>query len=570
MEIYHQYIKLRKQFGRWPKFTDEGSEMLADIRPNEDHGREYIPRNPVTTVTQCVPEMSEHEANTNAVILVNKAMSHVEGGWPKDVDYTEAEHTIRYRKKVEKDEDYIKTVVQLGVSVEDLIKQNNAVDIYQEYFTNVTTDHTSEAPHVKTVTVFKDPNSIKRSASYVNWHPDGAVPKVVIAYSILQFQQQPAGMPLSSYIWDVNNPNTPEYEMVPTSQICCAKFNLKDNNLVGAGQYNGQMAYFDVRKGNGPVEATPIDFSHRDPVYDFAWLQSKTGTECMTVSTDGMIFWWDIRKLAECVESMPLKEKNSENMVGGVVLEYDTNAGPTNFMVGTEQGQIFSCNRKAKNPVDRVKYVLSGHHGPIYGLRRNPFNSKYFLSIGDWTARVWVEDTTVKTPILTTKYHPTYLTGGTWSPSRPGVFFTIKMDGALDVWDLYYKHNEPTLTVQVSDLPLTAFAVQESGSTVAVGTADGCTSVLHLSAGLSESAPSEKSAISAMLEREQTREKNLEKAIKEAKVKARKEMARKDEVTDRVTEEQLRALEDEFFKSTGSSMQTLAGGGSSAVDVGAE
>ena len=40
------------------------------------------------------------------------------------------------------------------------------------------------------------------------------------------------------------------------------------------------------------------------------------------------------------------------------------------------QGSIFSCNRKAKNPVDRVKYVLNGHHGPIAGLRRNPFNSK--------------------------------------------------------------------------------------------------------------------------------------------------------------------------------------------------
>lgn len=46
---------------------------------------------------------------------------------------------------------------------------------------------------------------------------------------------------------------------------------------------------------------------------------------------------------------------------------------------------MFSCNRKAKNPVDRVKYVLSGHHGPLSGLRRNPFNSKYFLSIG----RIW-------------------------------------------------------------------------------------------------------------------------------------------------------------------------------------
>ena len=49
MEIYHQYIRLRKQFGRHPKFSDEGAEMFADIRPNEEHAKEYIPRNPIIT-----------------------------------------------------------------------------------------------------------------------------------------------------------------------------------------------------------------------------------------------------------------------------------------------------------------------------------------------------------------------------------------------------------------------------------------------------------------------------------------------------------------------------------------
>lgn len=82
-------------------------------------------------------------------------------------------------------------------------------------------------PNVKTITVFKDPSPVPRSASYVNWHPDSSVPKVVVSYSILAFQEQPASMSLSSYVWDVNNPNVPEYEMTPTSQICCAKFNLK-------------------------------------------------------------------------------------------------------------------------------------------------------------------------------------------------------------------------------------------------------------------------------------------------------------------------------------------------------
>lgn len=550
MEIYHQYIRLRKQFGRHPKFVDEGAEMIADIRPNEEHAKEYIPRNPIITSSQCVPEMSEHEANTEAVVLATKVMNHVEGGWPKDIDYSEAEHTIRYRKKVEKDEDYIHTVAALGGAVEDLVKQNNVVDIYEEYFTGVATDHSAEVPNVKTVTVFKDPSSVPRSASYVNWHPDSSVPKVVISYSILQFQQQPASMSLSSYIWDVNNPNSPEFEMTPTSQICVSKFNLKDSNLVGAGQYNGQFTFYDLRKGNAAVEATPIDVSHRDPVYDFAWLQSKTGMEAMSCSTDGNVLLWDLRKLTESVEQMPLREKGSETNLGGVILEYDTNAGPTNFMVGTEQGHIFSCNRKAKNPADRVKYVLSGHHGPLCGLRRNPFNPKYFLSIGDWTARVWTDDTAVRTPILTTKYHNTYLTGGTWSPTRPGVFFTVKMDGTMDVWDLYYKHNEPSLTVQVSDHSLTTFAAHDLGATVAVGTADGSVTVLGLSAGLSEMALNEKAAINNMFDRETAREKNLEKAIKEAKVKARKEAARKDEVADNVTEEQLQQIENDFMQAT--------------------
>ena len=41
-------------------------------------------------------------------------MNHTEGGWPKDVNPAEVEQTIRYRKKVEKDEAYIATIMKLG------------------------------------------------------------------------------------------------------------------------------------------------------------------------------------------------------------------------------------------------------------------------------------------------------------------------------------------------------------------------------------------------------------------------------------------------------------------------
>lgn len=39
-----------------------------------------------------------------------------------------------------------------------------------------------------------------------------------------------------------------------------------------------------------------------------------------------------------------------------------------------------------------------------------------------------------------------------WSPVRPSVFFTVKTDGVLDVWDILFKQNDPTLSIKVREL----------------------------------------------------------------------------------------------------------------------
>ena len=95
-------------------------------------------------------------------------------------------------------------------------------------------------------------------------------------------------------------------------------------------------------------------------MYDLAWMQSKTGTECMSVSSDSTVFYWDIRKLAEPVERLTLTEKGGEKILGAVSLEYSPQAGPTKFMVGTEQGVILSGNWRAKTPADRIGTSYSG------------------------------------------------------------------------------------------------------------------------------------------------------------------------------------------------------------------
>lgn len=47
-------------------------------------------------------------------------MNHTEGGWPKDINPAEVEQTIRFRKKVEKDETYMAIINRLGTVSEIL------------------------------------------------------------------------------------------------------------------------------------------------------------------------------------------------------------------------------------------------------------------------------------------------------------------------------------------------------------------------------------------------------------------------------------------------------------------
>lgn len=72
---------------------------------------------------------------------------------------------------------YIKSIVRLGAVVEDIVKVNNAIDIYEEYFAAKTADHSSEPPSARTLTVLRDPTGAKRGSQYLSWHPGDTPPE---------------------------------------------------------------------------------------------------------------------------------------------------------------------------------------------------------------------------------------------------------------------------------------------------------------------------------------------------------------------------------------------------------
>ena len=451
------------------------------------------------------------------------------------------------------------------------ILQNNEIDLFEEYFAGEQPEHLSESISTKTLMIFKDPNNFKRSATKIAWHPETAEMRVGVTYSMLRFQQMPVDMPRESYIWNLNDPNFPEKTLLPPSPLCTMAFNHKNFDVVVGGSYNGSLSFFDTRAGNSagvvkPFMTTLLEKSHADPVYDVYWLTlGKTGTECVSSSTDGRLLWWDINKkdqsrdITKPVDQLILEEQvpnekgeTSKKVLGGTSLEYNSDAGPLKYLIGTEQGYVLQANkRKTIEVQNRYGYDTGKHHGPIYSLHRNPAHPKFFLSVGDWCAKIWSEEQ--KSPIMQTRYHSAYLTDGCWgSQTRCGLFYLTRIDGFLDVWDFYYRQNEVAFSQKISDSPLTSIAVNQNMA--AIGDAEGTVYIMELCKSLYESTLKEKEQMAIIFDTEARREKNLEIAKKLANDEKNKQQKKGTVDPEKLKKEQeqklaedLKNIEESFF-----------------------
>lgn len=166
---------------------------------------------------------------------------------------------------------------------------------------------------------------------------------------------------------------------------------------------------------------------------------------------------------------------------------------PTKFLIGTEAGTILSCNRKLKTSAERIQHTYSAHFTRVCSIKRNPFFPKAFLSVGDWTAKIWTED--VRTNIFTTARADSYLTDCAWSPTRPAIFATARMSGTVDVWDYMQTHQAPILSMQASKAPIYSIKFQERGSMMVVASQDGMVNLLGFNEGLSIQHKDEKQSL---------------------------------------------------------------------------
>lgn len=340
-----------------------------------------------------------------------------------------------------------------------------------------------------------------------------------------------------SYIWNLTNPNKPTI-LTSGSPMTCLKYFSPDNLLV-SGLENGEIAVWDLRSGGEPLGSSAPELSHRDTVVALIWTASKSGTEFFTAGADGMIKWWDCTKI---------RKPKSEQFVGEPLtcLEYDPNI-PTKFLMGTADGHVI-CGSRRKDG-EALPWRMKVSDGPVVQLARNPAFPKILLTAGGKTVKIWSEDCR-QAPLFWTAAAPADILTAQWSPTRCSLFGCGRLDNFIDVWDLSERRSGPLYSIRNGPtVAVTALSFQDEGKLLALGTEEGSVYVYQMSKKLTGITVEEKSQLSAMFDRESSREKLNEAKLREIHLKLKETTAKQeDEETETIEFEERRLWLDEIGK----------------------
>jgi WD40 repeat protein len=258
----------------------------------------------------------------------------------------------------------------------------------------------------------------------------------------------------------LKNPMWPQRIYKATSGVTSLDWSTQHPTLIAVGHYDGNISVYDVRRQDPlPVlESSHLAQKHTGAVWQVKWVQKgpaggssnsgnkekdesaaavfdeKDGEEkaesgttdehestetLISISTDGRIAEWSIKKGLSCSDLMVLKRIPNEYFRGmgnisigtssvatkvggdgggergdgiisrqasGMCFDFPNGDGTT-YLAGTEDGIVHRCS-VSYNEQYLDNYF--GHSGPIYRVRFSPFHPQIFVTCSaDWTIKLW-------------------------------------------------------------------------------------------------------------------------------------------------------------------------------------
>ncbi|XP_048760663.1 dynein axonemal intermediate chain 4-like isoform X4 [Ostrea edulis] len=332
-----------------------------------------------------------------------------------------------------------------------------------------------------------------RNISCMSWNklnPD----LVAVGYGEFEFSDQKSGL---ICCWCLKNPDYPERVYACKEGVTAIDFSKAYPNLLAVGMYDGGVAIYNVAsmKDEPIIDNFHTPGKHTAPVWHIKWIEKERGSGeetsevVVSISTDGRVTQWSIRKGFECYDIMKLKrtptkfggkkEKKGEAFIsrhaGGMCFDFHPKEANI-YVAGTEEGHIHKCSCSYN---EQYLETYNGHTGPVYKIEWSPFVNDIFLSCSaDWSIRLWHQERTQ--PVLNFFSSTKSVYDVVWSPKSSTVFACVN-EGAVEVWDLSVSTLDPIITNNpTSGAKKTAVSFSKNSDCILVGDSKGELTVYQL------------------------------------------------------------------------------------------
>ena len=179
---------------------------------------------------------------------------------------------------------------------------------------------------------------------------------------------------------------------------------------------------------------------------------------------------------------------------------------PCDIMCASEEGDVLIVNWRPKSDSDETsgstqnddkkEFPFQAYaNRPIISLCQSNFFKDFVLTVNNWNFHIWyIVDGSVKMPVFESPIANSFITGGDWSPTRPGVIYISKADGSMDVWDFVTDGcYSPSVTIPLIPNGITTmkFTSSRDKNIIAFGDKSGSLHIFELPRHLVEPYPNE-------------------------------------------------------------------------------
>lgn len=548
-KLHFLFSRKRRKFGQETKFEDNDCQLIyVDIKP--------MPLAPGSMIRL-------QQSNQNQAIESTKTNSAQTTWFRKLNQSTQYEARKMNEKDCRRILEVSEPLRELCSSTEKVFSkaliENTLIDYFQNDFDCFGEEDTAFVQGTNTslqeYQSFTDLLYSKdKTISCACWHP---TQRGVLAVSCVQRstldERLGHGFSIKSkqsliLIWSFYDPIHPQLILESSDDVMSFAFHPQLNLIVG-GCINGQIVLWDISdfqdKMNNETKkeektavidfirvcaVSCIEYSHRAAITDVRWnlmsvdnngnfQKTESVFQVFSVGLDGTIMVWDLRykKDVKSLDKLwrPIFKAVVQTMDCAFeygLMRFDPGQSTT-FWAATEDGDVikgdWSLDSKQETPNSLTTFASRVHYGMVSDICRCPFFNDVILSIGGWSLHVWKESSV---PLLSSSLCKAHYTCGSWSPTRPSVFFVGRSDGVLEIWDILDKSHQPSHSQSVSAASISAISIQTymnnsaksriAHQFVAIGDDDGTAHILEAPRNISRPSSNEKSFMSAFLDRE--------------------------------------------------------------------